>query len=177
MDETALEAGQLDGNGVTNVTALGNVISWQKLEYDFNYYKAEFTTNLLVLILSEGKSLLSSDCHVVLRQYNAPQPAGRVLGSISPDTMERMRAFLGVARLAEYSLSSEMQEVLQNDFVKSRQQDHSNMTAEDFHLLLLMSRLMSLSYGQNSLTPEMWNRVKQMEVERRARLVSVNSHN
>lgn len=177
VDETALEAGQLDGNGVRNVTALGNVISWQKLEYDFNYYKAEFTTNLLVLILSEGKSLLSSDCHVVLRQYNAPQPAGRVLGSISPDTMERMRAFLGVARLAEYSLSSEMQEVLQNDFVKSRQQDHSNMTAEDFHLLLLMSRLMSLSYGQNTLTPEMWNRVKQMEVERRARLVSVNSHN
>ena len=134
VDETALEAGQLDGNGVRNVTALGNVISWQKLEYDFNYYKAEFTTNLLVLILSEGKSLLPSDCHVVLRQCNAPQPAGRVLGSISPDTMERMRAFLGVARLAEYSLSSEMQEVLQNDFEKSRQQDHSNMTAEDFHL-------------------------------------------
>ena len=177
VDETALEAGQLDGNGVRNVTALGNVISWQKLEYDFNYYKAEFTTNLLVLILSEGKSLLSSDCHVVLRQCNTPQPAERVLSSISPDTMEQMRAFLGVARLAEYSLSSEMQEVLQNDFVKSRQQDHSNMTAEDFHLLLLMSRLMSLSYGQSTLTPEMWTRVKQMEAERRARLVSANSRN
>ena len=176
VDETALEPGQLNRNGVKNVTVLGNVISWQKLEYDFKYYKAEFTTNLLVLILSEGKSLLPSDCHVVLRHCKAPQPAQRVLSSISPDTMQRMRAFLGVTRLAEYSLSPEMQEVLQDEFVKSRQQDHNNMTAEDFHLLLLMSRLMSLSFGQSTLTLEVWSRVKQMEAERRARLVSFNSH-
>lgn len=175
LDETALEAGQLNENGVNNVTALGHVISWQKLEYDFNFYKAEFTTNLLVLILSEGKSLLPSDCHVVLRQHSAPQPAERVLSRISPDTMERMRAFLGVARLAEYSLSSEMQDVLQDDFVKSRQQDRRNMTAEDFHQLLLMSRLMSLSCGQSTLTPEMLNHVKQMEAERRARLAASGS--
>ena len=86
-----------------------------------------------------------------------------------------MRAFLGVAQLAEYSLSSEMQELLQDDFVKSRQQDRRNMTAEDFHQLLLMSRLMSLSCGQSTLTPEMLNRVKQMEAERRARLASESS--
>ena len=177
VDETALEAGQLNGNGVKNVTALGNVISWQKLEYDFNYYKAEFTTNLLVLILSEGKSLLPCDCHVVLRPHEASVPVERVLSSISPANLDHMRAFLGLARLAEYSLTSEMQKVLQDDFVKSRQQDHSNMTAEDFHLLLLLSRLMSLSHGQNTLTSEMWAHVKQMELERRARLVSVSSHN
>lgn len=176
VDETALEAGQLDANGVKNVTALGNVISWQKLEYDFNFYKAEFTTNLLVLVLSEGKSLLPSDCHVVLRPQNPVQPAQIALRSVHLDTLERMQAFLGMARVAGYSLSSEMQEVLQNDFVKSRQQDHSNMTVEDFHLLLLMSRLMALSCGQSTLTPEMWKRVKQMEAERRARLAS-NSRN
>ena len=176
VDETALEAGQLNGNGVKNVTALGNVISWQKLEYDFNYYKAEFTTNLLVLILSEGKSLLPSDCHVVLRHHEGSKPAEQVLSSICPSTLERMRAFLGVARLAEYSLTPEMQKTLQDDFVNSRQQNHSNMTAEDFHLLLLLSRLMSLSHGQNTLTSEMWIHVKQMEAERRARLTSVSSH-
>ena len=177
MDETALEAGQLHGNGVKNVTALENVILWQKLEYDFKFYKAEFTTNLLVLILSEGKSLLPSDCHVVLRPREASESVERILSSISPATMERIRAFLGLARLAEYSLTSEMQKVLQDEFVKSRQQNHSNMTAEDFHLLLLLSRLMSLSHGQNTLTSEMWAHVKQMELERRARLVSVSSHN
>ena len=177
VDEMALEAGELNGNGVKNVTVLENVISWQKLEYDFNYYKAEFTTNLLVLILSEGKSMISSDCHMVLRHHDASVPVERVLSSISPATMERMRAFLGVARLAEYALTPEMQNILQDDFVKSRQQDHSSMTAEDFHLLLLLSRLMSLSHGQNTLTSEMWIHVKQMEAERRARLASVSSRN
>lgn len=177
VDETALEAGQLNGNGVKNVTALENVISWQKLEYDFNYYKTEFTTNLLVLILSEGKSLLPSDCHVVLRPHEASETVERVLSTVSSATMERMRAFLGLARLAEYSLTPEMQKVLQDDFVKSRQQDRSNMTAEDFHLLLLLSRFMSLSHGQNTLTSETWTHVKQMELERRARLVSVSPHN
>lgn len=177
VDETALEAGQLDGNGVKNVTALGSVISWQKLEYDFNFYKAEFTTNLLVLVLSEGKSLLPSDCHVVLRpQGQLLQPAQVALESVHPDTLERMQTFLGLARVAEYSLSAEMQEVLQNDFVNSRQQNHSSMSVEDFHLLLLLSRLMALSCGQTSLTAEMWNRVKQMEAERRARLASNSSH-
>lgn len=177
VDETALEAGQLNENGVKNVKALENVISWQKLEYDFSYNKLEFKTNLLVMILSEGKSLLPSDCHLVLRACSPPENAQRVLNSISADTMQQMRAFLGMARLAEYSLSPEMQRVLQDDFVKSRQQNQNNMTAEDFHLLLLLSRLMSLSCGQTSLTPELWSRVKQMEAERRARLVSINSHN
>lgn len=176
VDETALEAGQLDGNGVKNVTALGSVISWQKLEYDFNFYKAEFTTNLLVLVLSEGKSLLPSDCHVVLRPQGQLQPAQMALEGVNPETLERMQTFLGLARVAEYSLSAEMQEVLQNDFVNSRQQNHSSMSVEDFHLLLLLSRLMALSCGQTSLTPEMWNRVKQMEAERRARLVSNSSN-
>lgn len=177
VDETALQAGQLNATGVKNVTALANVISWQKLEYDFNYYKAEFTTNLLVLILSEGKSMLPADCHVVLRPHEGCQHIERALSRISPATIECMRAFLGVARLADYSLSPEMQEILQDDFVKSRQENHSNMTAEDFHLLLLLSRLMSLSHGQNTLTTEMWSHVKQMEAERRARLAPVSSQN
>lgn len=171
VDETALQAGQLNANGVKNVTALGNVISWQKLEYDFNFYKADFTTNLLILILSEGKSLLPADCHVALRPHQSPQPVEKVLSRSSSATIQHMRAFLGVARLAEYSLSSEMQKILQDDFVKSRQENQSSMTPEDFHLLLLLSRLMSLSHGQSTLTPEMWNQVKQMEKDRRARLI------
>ena len=170
VDETALEAGQLNGNGVRNVAALSDIISWQKLEYDFNVYKAEFSTNLLLLILSEGKSLLPSDCHVVLKHLKPAQATSSVLSGVSPEIMERMRGYLGVARLASYSLSSEMQRVLQDDFVKSRQEDHTNMTAEDFHLLLLLARLMTLSRGQTTLTEETWYHVKEMEMERRARL-------
>lgn len=46
------------GVGVRNVTALGNLISWQKVNYDFNYHQMEFPCNINVLIASEGRSLL-----------------------------------------------------------------------------------------------------------------------
>eukprot|EP00064_Thunnus_orientalis_P002319 superscaffoldBa00000164_g2326 len=58
LDETQLEQGQLDTTGVRNVTALGNVISWQKVDYDFNYHQMEFPCNINVLIASEARSLL-----------------------------------------------------------------------------------------------------------------------
>lgn len=44
--------------GVHNVTALGNLITWQKVDYDFNYHQMEFPCNINVLITSEGRSLL-----------------------------------------------------------------------------------------------------------------------
>lgn len=46
------------GVGVRNITALGNLISWQKVDYDFNYHQMEFPCNINVLITSEGRSLL-----------------------------------------------------------------------------------------------------------------------
>jgi hypothetical protein len=63
LDETCLEAGQLDSNGVHNVAALGTLISRQKVDYDFQFYKLEFQTDVPVLVLSEGKSLLPVSVH------------------------------------------------------------------------------------------------------------------
>lgn len=45
-------------SGVRNVTALGNLISWQKVDYDFSYHQMEFPCNINVLVTSEGRSLL-----------------------------------------------------------------------------------------------------------------------
>ena len=44
--------------GVKNVTALGNLIQWQKVTYDFNYHTQDFQTDVAVLVLSEGESFL-----------------------------------------------------------------------------------------------------------------------
>lgn len=53
-----MEQGRLDATGVNNLSALGHLIKTQRVEYDFKYYKMEFDTDISVLILSEGKSLL-----------------------------------------------------------------------------------------------------------------------
>ena len=56
--------------GLQNLTALGNVVRWQKVEYDFEFHKQDFECNIPVLVLSEGKSLLqvsSSEMNSVLQ--------------------------------------------------------------------------------------------------------------
>ncbi len=77
VDETVLTTGQLTQVGVANLTALGNLIQWQKLSYDFQFHTTEFDCDVVsesgcglgcgcsaclltqpVLILSEGKSIL-----------------------------------------------------------------------------------------------------------------------
>lgn len=44
--------------GVKNIQALKCLIENQKLDYDFKFFTVEFLTDVPVLILSEGKSLL-----------------------------------------------------------------------------------------------------------------------
>jgi len=44
--------------GVANMAALGSVVTWQKLDYDFEFHRQPFHTDIAVLVLSEGKSLL-----------------------------------------------------------------------------------------------------------------------
>ncbi len=47
VDETVLTPGQLSEVGVQNLTALGNLIQWQKVSYDFQYHTAEFESNVV----------------------------------------------------------------------------------------------------------------------------------
>jgi hypothetical protein len=169
LDETALESGQLNTTGVQNVTALGTLISWQKLEYDFHFYKTDFKSNLQILVLSEGKSMLPCDCHIKL-EASSPQPESLV--NTAEDLQEMFRMYLGLVRFSSYSITTDMQKALQEDFVKARQQNPSGMTADDFHMHLLVSRLMALSFGSGSLTQELWEKVKHLEELRKARLPS-----
>ena len=58
---------------------------------------------------------------------------------------------------------------LEEDFVCLRQSD-SEMTSAVFQYLLNLSRLMSLSYGSDHLTLDLWSQVKHMDNMRRQRL-------
>ena len=64
VDETALSAGQLNQDGVKNLTALGNVIQWQKLNYDFLYHTAEFHTDLVCVAVSKITLVHNTDTSV-----------------------------------------------------------------------------------------------------------------
>ncbi|KAJ3610239.1 hypothetical protein NHX12_022333 [Muraenolepis orangiensis] len=173
LDETQLEQGQLDTTGVRNITALGNVISWQKVDYDFNYHQMEFPSNINVLIASEGRSLLPSDCQVRLQPQVTCPNMEEYLGSIhaaqSSSQLNKFRLYLTVARTLDYTISEEVTKAVEDDFVDMRKDDPQSISAEDLHRLLVIARLLSLSLGQTALSGDAWMRAKHIETLRRSR--------
>lgn len=178
VDETVMSAGQLNATGVQNLTALGNVIRWQKCEYDFGFHKQEFETNLAVMVLSEGKSMIECDARVILHPSltisNYETHITNLLSKLTSPFVEKVRSFLTLVRLKEYSLPETMQKDIEEDFVEMRKQDSKNLTVEDFHSLLVLARLLSLSHGRCELTKEDWQHAKQLEQQRKMRLTQSN---
>ncbi|RXN23436.1 mini-chromosome maintenance complex-binding isoform X1 [Labeo rohita] len=173
LDETQLEQGQLDATGVRNITALGNLISWQKVDYDFNYHQMEFPCNINVLIASEGRSLLPSDCQVHLRPTLNPPNLEEYLSAVQvaqvPSQLSKYRVYLSVARALNYTISDEITKAVEEDFVEMRKDDPQSISAEDLHRLLVVARLLSLSHGQNTLSRDGWMKAKQLEALRISR--------
>lgn len=159
-----------------NVTALGNVISWQKVEYDFNYHQVEFHTDIPVLILSERRSIVATDVNVPLRFNSASENslfAIRQQLDSNSELLNRMRTYLTVVRLMPFKLDDTMQQTVQQDFIQSRAPGVVNpMSTEDFHLLLVLSRLLALTYGKEELTQSVWQKAKEMETIRKSRLTN-----
>ncbi|KAK2535862.1 Mcmbp [Columba livia] len=174
VDETQLEQGQLDTTGVHNVTALGNLITWQKVDYDFSYHQMEFPCNINVLITSEGRSLLPSDCQVHLQPQiippNMEEYMNSLLKAVLPSVLNKFRIYLSLLRLLDYSISDEVTKAVEEDFVEMRKNDPESITADDLHRTLLVARFLSLSAGQTTLSRERWLRAKQLEALRKARL-------
>lgn len=55
-----------------------------------------------------------------------------------------------------------------DDYVSMRQQKN-DVNSSDLHNLLVLSRLLALSYGRTSLTMNDWSRALEMETERKSR--------
>ncbi|WKA00732.1 hypothetical protein VitviT2T_019066 [Vitis vinifera] len=165
IDETQLKAGTLNSVGVENARLLKNLMQLQKVEYDFKYYKMEMAADVQLLILSEGKSnILPADLVLPFQpsSVDSTEP-------VATEALEAWRWYLVTLRLLPNSIDPELQKVIEDDLVAARQADRT-LSSQDFSRLLTMGRLMSLSYGETSLSLEHWQMVKELERLRRERL-------
>ncbi|VDI18023.1 Hypothetical predicted protein [Mytilus galloprovincialis] len=176
IDETVLQPGQLEAGGVKNMTALGNLISWQKVEYDFSYHRQDFMANVAVMILSEAKSILPSDCLLPLEAKIMPEDwiahFSMLESGMTAELLTKIRTYITLAKQINYSLTDELQKIIQDDFVDMRKVDSKSMTVDDFHSLLCTVRLLSLSYLKSTPTQTLWRRAKNMDSERKRRISS-----
>lgn len=58
--------------------------------------------------------------------------------------------------------------MIQNEFVKMRQS--GKVTGDDLHQLLVITRLVCLSEGKNTVDSSCWNKSCELEAERKTRL-------
>jgi len=179
LDETVMTDGQLTAPGLKNLTALGNLITWQKLEYDFKFQAMEYETDIPCLVMSEGRSMLPSDMQIMVKpdQVEArPDLISKTFcevgANLTGELLDRIRQYITTSRLLEYNLTDNVMKAVQDDFVSMRQAEQG-MTAEDFHALLVLGRLISLSHGRTSLDPQDWEKAKRMEKERKERAAAL----
>ncbi|KAH7841269.1 hypothetical protein Vadar_027775 [Vaccinium darrowii] len=164
IDETHLQAGTLNTVGVENVRLLKNLLELQKVEYDFKYYKMEMTTDVQLLVLSEGKSnILPADLVVPFRPISVGSPE-----MVDAEALKAWRWYLASVRSLPHSIEPEMQKVVEDDMVAARQADRT-LGSQDFSRWLTMSRLMSASFGETCMSLEHWQMVKELERLRRER--------
>ncbi|XP_022246309.1 mini-chromosome maintenance complex-binding protein-like isoform X1 [Limulus polyphemus] len=173
IDETSLSTGQLEAKGVQNITALGNLIKWQRVDYDFSYHKMEFSSNVASLVLSEGRSILPTDIQVPLKPLVRPEDFDEQFGLIktylSEGLLEKLRNYITVCKVLEFVMNEDIQKIIQDDFVHMRR-ENQNMTADDLHSLLVLARYLSLSVGFSTMNKESWEKAKELEKERKRRL-------
>ncbi|PON34962.1 Mini-chromosome maintenance complex-binding protein [Parasponia andersonii] len=164
IDETQLEAGTLNSVGVDNARMLKTLMELQKVEYDFKYYKMDMAADIQLLIFSQGKSNI---CPADLVLPFQPSSVGS--SQVSAEALEAWRWYLATLRTLPHSIEPEMQTVIENDLVEARKADWS-LGSHDFSRLLTMGRLMSMSYGETTLSLKHWQMVKELERLRRERL-------
>lgn len=186
LDETKLNAGELTTKGLMNFNSVKEVISNQRLGYDFNYHQQEFTTNIRVLSISDTKSILPCDCFLKLKptveRFDAIEYDSFIfdlLNKKGSNLLDKFRAYLTILSNLEYKIPDAVQKVVEDDIVtlkkdfnessanKSNSKDKGKLIDIDaIHLILIVARLQSVSYGRSELSLNVWSNAKNLEFER-----------
>jgi hypothetical protein len=64
IDETKMSEGKIDKNGVENIKAIATLIEDQNINYNFQYYQHDMSTNVSVLIVGDGRSMFKNTIHM-----------------------------------------------------------------------------------------------------------------
>ena len=175
LDETKMNNGQLNQEGIKNLTSLGQMIKTQSVDYDFGFHNLAFDSDVPCLVLSEGRSMLPNDVQVMMKpQTEVSKEAvdalfANVGRNLELEMLSRVRNYISLAKNLAFDLTEETQNFVQEDFVRERQNGDLIKTTDDLHSLLVFGRLLSVSRGEKALNPSVWNEAKLMEQQRKSR--------
>ncbi|XP_055908150.1 mini-chromosome maintenance complex-binding protein [Eupeodes corollae] len=177
LDETRLEPGKLENNGVRGIQSLAHFIKTQQLKCDFQYYDIDFNTNIPVLVLSEGRSMLPNDFQVPLSVDNDRisliSETLKAAKHYAQPKLDAIRCYLTAAKLSSFDMNPADSDMIQTDFVEMRKAN-AKVGADELHRLLVLSRLLAIATGKTQFDTESWDKAKQMEETRLRRIVNIH---
>ncbi|KAJ2780726.1 hypothetical protein GGI15_003438 [Coemansia interrupta] len=175
-DETCLREGTLNERGVRNLQSLQTVILDQSVTYLYPFQPIEMGTNLRILVLSIGKSILQNDCDMYLSE-----PAVQFLADISNESVagvkpldpmhtEQIRQYLEHARNLDFSVPKDMSDRISEEYADMRRTAHESkekmISQTELAQTVTVARLLSVSKGESELSWESWKEARALETRR-----------
>lgn len=139
LDETALASGPLTPTGLQNVQILTNLVQNQTLKYNFNSSEIEFPTDLKIIVLSQGKSVLQVPVVIQISEASA-----------CPPIPLHLKHYIEAASRLSSSITAEVSTLAEEYFLSS------HISPAKLHRALTLSRYISQSYLSASARPPHW---------------------
>lgn len=183
LNETALTEGLLTPQGTSNVETLNQIIRRQRHNYDFKFHSVEIDTDLKVLVISEGKSVLNVPYNVPLEKNDPETISSMRLACesvddfLNEDLLNMFRYYITALQdVPEYTIPEEVQKLIQEDFCLLRKESEANgkplFSASDLSSYITLARYLTISRGETLLTSEIWREICLMESARTARIAA-----
>lgn len=184
LNEIALTEGHLNAQGTENLATLSQIIRWQQHNYNFKFHSVKIDTDLKILVISEGKSILPVPYTVPLENNDSEtigsmrQACENVDDFLTEDLLNMFRYYItALIDVPEYSIPEEVTETVEKYFTDRRSLEEERgltlFSPEELSSYMTMARYLTISRGETVLTREIWEETCKLESARRARLIRV----
>ena len=175
VDEINMNEGKLIENGIKNIGAIKSLVDFQLLAYEYPYNKIEINHDIEILIIThKTKSIISSPFLTLLPIITNNDTTNDV-EVLDDNDFKFIFYYLNYIRYDsffndKFTIKDEISKSIQKNYIDN----NHNFKADDFDLVLKLSRFHALSYGRNYLTYEDYEYVIYLENQRKQRLGDYN---
>ncbi|KAG2348450.1 hypothetical protein BDR05DRAFT_925918 [Suillus weaverae] len=177
LTENGVQEGKLVEKGIMNIRAVQEVMDAQTLEYSFPFSKFSFPTDIVTIVLCDGRKSAFFQTSFTIPLETKPSLKDNLykprdqIKTLDTVKLAAYRSFLAAAKrcFGTVQVAEETSRHIQEDFVRQRQED-SSITADDLIHLMKVARLLAASMLEREVTVDIWETSKRLDASRRKRL-------
>lgn len=163
MDETKMESGKLEAQGIQSLKNLKNLTMWQQLSYDFKYFQQDFPVNFRFFLISDGKMKIrpsGKDVQTQLLALDTPINVRRTEDEITvpwqeafeTENLEEIKTFIEYVRIENLGTKGGSSTVLSVEETKELEdmwvENRPLFVIDDLHRLMAMARVLKICFGE-----------------------------